>query len=424
MPSPNDMHKELLQARDMIVKNIALLGHKDHGKSTLIGSMLMQTGAATQVRINEARTYSRKLHKPFEPAFILDSLEEEREQEMTYDTTRAEIEYKNIAFAFIDVPGHEELIKNMISGASYGEIAILLVSAKMDEGIKKQTKRHLFISRMLGISRLIVAVNKMDSVGYDKGRFEEIENGLSGFINKIGFGIKDTCFVPISAYNGENLVKKSGKMRWYKGGTLIDAIYRYAHKDNPSRTGHLRAIIQGVIDANNNIIGGKIISGRLKAGEAICIMPNLENARAKEIIANGKKVSAANAGDNIAIKLDKKINFELRGTVICESRNRPILTDTVKARIFVTNKIAKNMQIKFNGIDIKCRKIKVLDKIDTTTGIKSKANEFEILNAVDAEVKLERKLPIEEFETTMELGRFVLYSNGEFAGIGIVKSTQ
>jgi translation elongation factor EF-1alpha len=404
----------------MMVKNISLLGHKDHGKSTLIGSLLMNTGSATQVRINEAKTYSKKMHKSFEPAFILDSFAEERTGEMTIDTTRAEIKYKNLAFAFIDVPGHEELIKNMISGASYGETAVLLVSAKKDEGIRDQTKRHLFISRMLGIGTLVVAVNKMDLVGYDEKRFEEIKRGLVGFIEKIGFEKKNVYFVPISAYNGENLVKKSMKMKWYRGGTLLEFIYKNATRKTKNKLGALRIVVQGIIDRNEGIIGGKIINGQLRTGHKISILPMLKNAKVTEIIVKGKRVKKANVGENVAIRLDRKAGFEMRGTVIAEANDKPVLTSSIRAKIFVTNKFVNQMKIKFNGIDIKCNRIKILEVIDTRTGEKSNSKTAEVLDAVEAKLQLEKKLPIEEFETTKELGRFVLYNKNEFAGVGVI----
>ena len=404
----------------MIVKNIALLGHKDHGKSTLIGSILMQTGSATKVRINEAKMYSKRLGKPFEPAFILDSFAEEREQEMTYDTTRAEIKHKDLAFSFIDVPGHEELIKNMISGASYGEIALLLVSAKKDEGIKDQTKRHLFISRMLGIDKLVVAVNKMDLIGYNEKEFQKIKYGLSEFISKIGFKEENVNFVPISAYKGENLVKKSDKLGWYRGETLIQTIYDYAKTKKRGQSGPLRIIIQGTIDKKNGIIGGKIVSGKLVIGQRISILPNMQNATVKQLIVKGKKARIAETGQNVAVKLDKGIGFELRGTLITEVEDKPVLTDSIKARIFVTDAIGKNLRIKYNGIDIKCNRLKVLDSIDATSGRIDKEGKPKPLNAIDAKLKFNAKLPVEEFEVTKELGRFVLYSNNKFAGIGII----
>ncbi len=403
----------------MIVKMITLLGHKDHGKSTLIGNLLMQTGSATKVRINEARIYSKRLGKPFEPAFILDSFPEEREQEMTYDTTRAEIKYNDLAFSLIDVPGHEELIKNMISGASYGEVALLLVSAKKDEGVRDQTKRHLFIAKLLGMEKLIVAVNKMDAIGYGKARFEEIEKDLLGFILRIGFDRKNVSFVPISAYNGENLVKKSDNMKWYKGGTLIENIYSNAMGNAKRSPGALRIVVQGFVDKDDGIIGGKVVSGKLRKGQGVCVLPKMHRAVVKDIIVKGKMVKSAGVEENVAIRLDKKPAFELRGTFISGSDDLPELKNSIEARIFVTSKIGKNLQIKFNGEDVKCSKISIIDVIDATTGLVSK-NDTRILNAIDAKLILEKKLPIEKFDAIKELGRFTFYSDRKFAGFGIV----
>ncbi|MCW6160297.1 MAG: GTP-binding protein [Candidatus Micrarchaeales archaeon] len=405
----------------MQVKSVTLLGHKDHGKSTLIGSLLMQTGAATKVRIKEAEEYSKRLGKTFEPAFILDSFAEERTGEMTIDTTRAEIKYKDLAFALIDVPGHEELIKNMISGASYGEVALLLVSAKRDEGIKDQTKRHLFLSRMFGIEDLVVAVNKMDTRDFDEDAFLAVKKELSGFIERIGFDQKRVSFVPISAYSGENLVKKSSKMKWYNGEPLIDAIYESAKKEKRQRHGALRLIVQGMIDADEGIIGGKIVNGDMKIGERIAILPQDQHATVKDIVVKGNKVKIATTGENVAIRLDKKVDFEVRGSVISNAEEKPRLTDKLKAKIFIVSKPGKTLRIKFNGIDLECGGMKILNSINTVNGKKGPAK-MEVLNAVEAEIQLDKKLPVEEFETTKELGRFVLYSGKEFMGIGTIIS--
>jgi translation elongation factor EF-1alpha len=407
----------------MLVKNISLLGHKDHGKSTLIGSMLMETGSATKIRIKEAEEYSKKLGKPFEPAFILDSFAEEREQEMTYDTTRAEIKYKDLAFAFIDVPGHEELIKNMISGASYGEIALLLVSAKEDEGIRDQTRRHLFISRMLGIERLIVAVNKMDLAGYDREKFERIRNGLSNYITRIGFPKTEVTFVPVSAYTGENLIKRSKKMGWYKGKTLLDTIYAYASKKSQGGVGALRIITQGTLpDKGGPLVVGKIISGGVRVGERVDILPSGNSATVKGITVKGSHVKRATVGENVALKLDKKINAELRGSVISSPGNKPIVTSSIKSRIFVTGPFGKDLRVKFNGVDIDCTRIKILHHISTVTGESDDSKTVKVLEAVEAEIWLSKKIPVEDYETTRELGRFVLNNGRVFAGIGIVIS--
>ena len=403
----------------MQVKSIALLGHKDHGKSTLIGNLLMLTGSATKVRIKEAEEYSKRLGKAFEPAFILDSFAEERMNEMTIDTTRAEIKYKDIAFALIDVPGHEELIKNMISGASYGEVALLLVSAKSDEGIKDQTRRHLFLSRMLGIDNLVVAVNKMDLRDFDEKAFIAVRDELIGFIVQIGFDPKRVMFVPISAYSGENLVKKSAKMKWYRGEPLIDALYVSSTRKQNQGNEQLRLIVQGIIDEDEGIVGGKIVKGTLTLGEKIAILPQEQHASVKTIVVKGKKVKIAVAGENVAITLDTPVQHEIRGSVISNANEKPRLTSKLKARIFVVSKPDKELRIKFNGIDLECNGMKILNSIDTVTGLRGPAK-AEPLNAIEAELEFGKKLPIEEFQTTRELGRFVLYSDEKFAGIGII----
>jgi bifunctional enzyme CysN/CysC/sulfate adenylyltransferase subunit 1 len=274
---------------------------------------------------------------------------------------------------------------------------------------------------MLGISRLVVAVNKMDSVDYEEGIFNSIRDSLGKFISRIGFEERDVRFVPVSAYNGENLVKKSEKLAWYDGNSLIDSIYGiFADASGAGRESALRMVIQGAIDTDGNIIAGRVISGRLKEGDSVDILPNGHNAKVKEIIVKGRRVNSADMGENAAITLDSKAGFELRGAVISGIDDRPNVVDSVTARIFVTGAIGKKLHAKFNGVDIGCNGVDVIDVIDTTTGKKTRGKEPVVLNAIDAVVRFDRKLPVEEYSTTRELGRFVLYSGGGFAGIGTI----
>ena len=401
----------------MIVKNIALLGHKDHGKSTLIGQLLIQTGAATKVRIKEAETYSKRLGRAFEPAFILDSFAEERLNEMTYDTTRAEIKHKDLAFALIDVPGHEELIKNMISGASYGEAAVLLVSAKPDEGIRDQTKRHLFIARMLGINRLIVAVNKMDTIGYSSDRFNAIAKSLNEFILSIGFEARNVAYIPISAYAGENLTKKSMMMKWYKGKPLIDLLYDNSRQPTAEGGNELRIVVQGTLP--NGMVAGKIVSGSVKLGEKVVVLPEGIPATIGSIVVRGAKARVGTAGENVALSLEGALPGEMRGTLISATADIPKVTDRIRLKVFVTGAFGKSMRVKFNGVDIPCKTIRVLRTIDTTTGEIVASTKPKLLEAVEADVTLARKVPVESYGVTRELGRFVLYNGDRFVGIGI-----
>lgn len=405
----------------MIVKNITLLGHKDHGKSTLIGNLLIQTKSVTEARINDAKKTSKQFGRQFEPGYILDSFSEEREKEMTIDTTRAEMVYRDLAFAFIDVPGHEELIKNMISGASYAEIALLIVSAKEDEGIKDQTKRHVFIARMLGIKKLIVAVNKMDLVGYSRERFESIERGLKEFIENVGFKDSKIYFVPISAYNADNLLKKSPKMKWYRGKPLIELLYENAKaEDAKMANAPLRITAQGFIDLEHQTIVGKVVSGKVATGERVRIMPAGIVVRVKYITVKGKKAKSAMKNDDVALHIDKPVKGDIRGSVIGNARERQKMSNNLRSLIFVTQPFAKSSKIKFNGMDVACKRIKVLKGIDTTTGKAMKVKRVKPLEAIEARVELERKIPAENFDAQRELGRFVVYDNLNFVGIGIV----
>ena len=407
----------------MIVRSITLLGHKDHGKSTLIGKLLMLTKSVTQIRIKEAETYSKKLHKGFEPAFILDSFHEEREHGLTIDITRAEIAYKSVAFSLIDVPGHEELITNMISGASYGELAVLLVSAKPGEGIRDQTKRHLFIAHMLGMDRLVVAVNKMDTVDYGEEAFRSVELGLRSFIAKIGFAKRNVSFVPISAYMGENLVKPSKRMRWYLGKPLLEVLRASVKLRAAAAAGSaLRMLVQGTIPSNEgDLVAGKMASGSIRVGDSVAILPAGLSARVRRIIVKDRSAKAGKAGENIAVLLDKPINSELRGSVLAGANGGLNVTDKVRMRIFVTHTFGRRMHVKFNGVEIPCRSVKILRNIDATTGDHYGPTAVKPLDAVEAEVILARGIPVESYASTRELGRFVLYTGREFAGIGVAE---
>jgi len=382
----------------------------------------MLTKSVTQTRINEAKKYSKKLNKDFEPAFILDSFHEEREGGLTIDTTRAEVLYKNTAFSFIDVPGHEELINNMISGASYASVALLIVSAKKDEGIQDQTKRHLFIARMLGIKKLIVAINKMDLVEFSEQRFMQIKDELSDFINRIGFRSEDVSYIPISAYKGENILDHSTNMKWYKGPPLLKALKETPETGRAKDDGALRIILQGFLNGKRNSVMGKVVRGSIKLGEkATCIIPLNVNVRIKSIVVRGKRVNSAKEGNSVVLGLDKEINQDVRGSIICGEAYCPIPTDNIRARVFLTKALGKDTTIKFNGMEIRCS-IKPLSYIDPTTGQSSERNRLKgsSLIAIDAQLKLSRKIAAERFDDTQELGRFLVYTGTEFAGIGII----
>ncbi|MDE1768097.1 MAG: 50S ribosome-binding GTPase [Candidatus Micrarchaeota archaeon] len=401
----------------MDITRVTLLGHKDHGKSTLIGNLLIETKSVSSQRINEAKKISKQLNRHFEPGFILDSFEEEREGGLTIDTTRAQILYKKGAFEFIDVPGHEELIKNMISGASNADFAILMVSARKDEGIRDQTLRHLFLAQMLGIRKIIVAVNKMDQIGYDEEVFSGIKETIYEFLTKIGYELKNIHVVPISAYNAENLKSRSKNMKWYKGKPLLDIMLEESKSENRSAGTELRVSVQGTLDGQDLLIG-RVLSGTLRNGERIVMLPQNSQYKVSTLFIKGKKAKSAKPGQSVAIKLDKKPPVEARGSVICHI-DKSIKPDSrFNVLMFAVKKPGSETTINFNGNSLGC-KLRITEVIDTTTG--SRTNEaLKPLNAAKAVIDINRKIVAEPFSKSEQLGRFVLYEKGEFSGIGVI----
>lgn len=407
----------------MIVNKVTLLGHKDHGKSTLIGSMLMATNSVSEERIKDAKKYSRKLGRKFEPGFILDSFSEERSGGLTIDTSRAQVKYRDSAFEFIDVPGHEELIKNMISGASYASFALLMVSAKRDEGIRPQTKRHIFLAKMLGIGRIIVAVNKMDTVGYDQARFNEIKEELSGFFVRIGIDPKSVRFVPISAYASENLSKRSNRMGWYKGEPLLDVMrYETKQKGVVAQGGATRVLVQGSMEhGSDTLLLGSVVSGTIRSGDQIRIMPSGYGAKVVSIFVKGARKESGKPGENVAMKVDRDVKSP-KGMVIYGKESKAIRpVKRFRATVFVVKPVDARAKIKFNGIEVGCR-IKATRTIDTTSGEVSGGAHASELNAIDAEIETEKPIAAEPFSSSRELGRFIVYNGREFSGIGTISA--
>ena len=396
----------------LIIRKVTMLGHKDHGKSTLLGSLLIATKAVSEERIAEARRISKELGRDFEPGFILDAFSEEREGGLTIDTTRAELKYKGVGFEFIDVPGHEELIKNMLTGASNANTALLVVSAMHNEGITDQTKRHLFIAKMLGISNIVVAVNKMDAVKYDKTTFSNITNDLSKYFEAIGFPSHNVSFVPISAYDGDNLIRRSKSMAWYKGPPLMDLVLR-ASEPAEKKSGRLRVVLQGRL---GEMVTGRVVSGVLKRGFTIAIYPRIERVIVPDIVVAGRKRGIAKAGENIAVKMS--INGQPDGRIGCSAGDRPMVAKGFDAMIFITAHIKGRIRIVINGASVAAA-ISKIRAIDTSTGMQMRGKPG-TLDAAYAEIRLAHEVAFERFSEFEELGRFTIYNSRGFAGFGIV----
>ncbi|MGI0100259.1 MAG: GTP-binding protein [Candidatus Micrarchaeaceae archaeon] len=405
---------------------ITMLGEKDHGKSTLIGNLLISTGNTTEARIAEVKKTSKS--KRFEPAHILDSFSEERDQEMTIDTTRAELVYKKAILELIDVPGHLELIKNMMSGASNSDIAILMVSVKPGEGFRPQTKRHIFLSSMFGIKALVVAINKMDSANYDKDTFDKAKSEVSEYLKSIGFG-KPTVCVPISAYNNENLVSLSKNMPWYRGKPLLDVVREFAERHSDSRHSKkgLRIFVQDSTGMGDGTVFGVLYNGRAKVGDRVRVEPDDVAAGIRQLYVKGKKVRSAKEGTNVAIAFDRQVSME-KGSVIYGKGDAPHRKGRFAAKMFIISRLdtasAKGLTVKISNHNLLLKGLKIKSVLSPISGKENSKNipkSIDANNVVYAEVSLDKPYPVERYADYSELGRFAIYDKGDFIGVGVVE---
>jgi translation elongation factor EF-1alpha len=408
----------------VIVNRVTLLGQKDHGKSTVIGNLLISTGSVTEERIKEAKKISNEIGKPFEPAFIMDSFSEERERGLTIDTTRADIVYNGKIFEFIDVPGHLELLKNMMSGASSGDVAVAIISAKKGEGFTAQTRRHIFIASMFGMRALIIAVNKLDYIGYDEHKFEKICENVKYYLDAIGFG-KPVTFVPISAYRSENIVAPSKRMPWYGGMPLMKTIDSFISKYGEASNGDgLRVLVQSVMeDGKKRVAFGMIYSGKLHVGDRITVHPEGFSTTVHKIYLKGKSAKNAAAGENIALEMGGIAKVS-RGNVIYGANERPYALKKFDAKVFAIKHIKRSnrgkLHIKANNNDVKIRRISVVKAISPVTGDEQNGAEIGANSAGVVRLELQTGYPVEAFKKYAELGRFAIYENENFVGIGTV----
>jgi len=396
-----------------------IVGHVDHGKSTLIGRLLFDTDSISETKINDIRQICEALGRPFEFAFIMDHLEEERQKNITIDTTQTFFKTAKRDYVIIDAPGHKEFLKNMITGATLAEAAILIVDAH--EGVMEQTKRHAYMLSLLGINQLIVVINKMDKVDYQEDKFNKINADLQPHLNLVNLSPNYT--IPISAQKGDNIAKKSDRLNWYNGPTVLEALDSFkniiAAENLP-----LRLPIQ---DVYNNIVVGQIESGILNKNDEVLILPSKQKSKIIEIKKWQQELNKAEAGDNIGVVL--KEYFEIkRGDIICDANNLPQVTNEFKAIIFWMSKeslITDNSFILKLATQETPAKIKKIHKLMDSSTLKAidRNDEIKETEVAEVEIQTEKNIVIENFNFLPELGRFVIVKNDDIAAGGMVTAT-
>jgi bifunctional enzyme CysN/CysC len=312
---------------------LVVVGHVDHGKSTLIGRLLFDTHSVPDGKKERIEAASRAEGMEFEYAFLLDALLEEQAQNITMDTTRVPFRTEKRSFTIIDAPGHKEFLKNMITGAASADAAVLLVDAL--EGLREQTRRHCFLLSLLGLRQIVVAVNKMDLVDYRPEVFEAIRVELGEFLAKLG--VEPAYFIPISAKHGEGLLKGSAKMPWYHGPTLLQVLESF-RANPPALGGPLRLSVQDVyrFDARR-IIAGLVESGRVSVGDEIEFVPGGKRSRVKSIEtwpqSDPPPRGPVGAGSEVALTLEDELFVE-RGQIGAPPADKPYEARTFTARVF------------------------------------------------------------------------------------------
>jgi len=408
--------------------NIVFIGHVDHGKSTTVGRLLYETKSVSEQDLKKLKEEAAKYNKPtFEFAFVMDSLKEERERGITIDVSHKEFKGNNFYFTIIDAPGHKDFVKNMITGASQADAAVLVLSAK--DGIQAQTREHAFLAKVLGISQLIVGINKMDSVDFDRVKFEDMKAQISTLLKTSGWDITKVIFIPYSALAGDNVIAKSAKMEWYSGPTLLAALDGLTLPAKPTDK-PLRMPLQDVysISGFGTVPVGRVETGIMKPGDSIVIMPGNVKTEVKSIEMHHTQMTQAGPGDNIGFNI-KGVDKGLikRGDVVGPSNNPPTVAEEFTAQIVVINHptaIAPGYTPVFHihTAQLAATIVEILEKKDPKTGLVLQKNPEFIKNGDVAIVKIKpsKAIVVEKYADFPQLGRFAIRDMGQTVAAGIV----
>lgn len=418
--------------------NLVVVGHVDNGKSTIVGHLLVDMGVIDQRTIDAFAKESEATGKgdTFKYAWVLDSIKDERERGITIDLAFQKFETAKYFYTLIDAPGHRDFIKNMITGASEADVAILVVSTKSGETEAAtdpggQAREHAFLSRTLGVGQMTVALNKMDDSNYSEARYKEVKETVEKMLRLVGYNTTKINFIPVSGWKGDNLVKKSENMPWYKGPTLSEALDMFEPPEKP--TGKpLRIPIQDVytITGVGTVPVGRVETGVLRANEKVIVMPSGVTGEVKSIETHHTQMESAEAGDNIGFNLrgvDKKSIH--RGDVIGPVNNPPAVAKEFEAQIIVIHHPTAMAPgytpvLHAHTAQVAATLSEFIAKIDPKTGgaTEDKPKFLKTGDAAIVRIKPVRPLAIETFKEFPEIGRFALRDMGTTIAAGVVKA--
>ncbi|MGD9741858.1 MAG: adenylyl-sulfate kinase [Dongiaceae bacterium] len=398
-----------------------IVGHVDHGKSTLVGRLFHDTGSLPEGKLEAIKAMCERRGMPFEWAFLMDSFQSERDQGITIDTAQIWFKTKKRDYVIIDAPGHREFIKNMITGASSADAALLLIDA--GHGIQQQSRLHGFLLNLLGIKQVAVLVNKMDLVGFDASRFGEIREQYIRYLD--GLGVRPDYFVPLSARDGDNLVNRSTRMGWYSGPTVTEALDSFHPTLRPTDL-PLRLPVQDVYKFDDRrIIVGRVESGRFSVGDQLLFSPSNKTARIASIESwhrPGKAV-VAQAGQSVGITLDEQLFIE-RGEIASHVQDAPRETSVFRGRIFWLGqeplRVGNTYQLKLltRSSPVTVQKIERVFDADSLTD--RPGVEVPRHGVADVILRSHAMLALDEGRTLARSGRFALSDGHNILAGGVV----
>ncbi|ADG91659.1 translation elongation factor EF-1 subunit alpha [Thermosphaera aggregans] len=417
--------------------NLVIIGHVDHGKSTMVGHILYRLGYFDQKTLQMIEEEAKKMGKEsFKFAWLLDRMKEERERGVTISLSYMKFETKKYFFTIIDAPGHRDFVKNMITGASQADAAILVVSARKGEfeagmSPEGQTREHALLARTMGINQLIVAINKMDAAEppYSEKRYQEVKEVLGKFLKSLGYNIEKIPFIPVSAWTGENLIERSPNMPWYTGPVLVEALDMLEVPSKPVDK-PLRIPIQDVyaISGVGTVPVGRVETGVLKVGDKLIFNPPGVIGEVRSIETHHTKIEKAEPGDNIGFNVRGVERKDIkRGDVAGHTTNPPTVSDEFTARIFVmwhptAITVGYTPVVHVHTASVACRITEIIAKLDPRTGKEVEKNPQFLKQGDAAIVKFKpiKPLVIEKYSDFPALGRFAMRDMGKTIGIGQV----
>jgi elongation factor 1-alpha len=421
-------------AKQKPIMNVVFVGHVDAGKSTTIGRLFWETGGVSEQEMAKLKEEAAKHGKVgFEFAFVMDKFKEERERGVTIDLSYKKILTQNYEITIIDAPGHKDFVKNMITGASQADAAFLVVDAV--NGVQPQTKEHLWLLRTMGVKNIAIWINKMDMVNFEEAKFNKAKEDVANLLKQVGYKADDVPFLAGSGFNGINVTKKSDKMPWYKGLTVLEQMDKFPAPEKPTNL-PLRMPIQDVYEITGigTVPVGKIETGTMKPGQKVKILPGRSgvgiDGEIRTVEAHHEQLPMAEAGDNVGVNIRGIGKKDVaRGDVICDAASPAKIVEEFTAQVAVINHptvIAKGYTPVFHvhTAQVPCQFIELVSKIDPRTGQVAQEHPDFLKNGDVAIVKLKPigNLVLETSETNPYMARFAIRDAGATVAAGVCKS--